>query len=377
MSASCAVFDTNSKKFVTLIGTESGQIAKAFDSTIYTNFISSDSTTAMAPTSSPRFSYVTQCTSGASLDGTTLIYRYGLSGATLGIWFNVNSSATTIPATVSACTQSFRVDVLSTDTAAQVVTKIITAFAGYPTFIAVNLGGGSFGHTDTSTYSGTLPALSAFTAPFEVTGYNALITLTYTGAQLFPTTTANDARGVWCLMVASTGRPAGWVRYAWSRSNAALSFLVPDRAVTYDGTSMNHGAEIIPTASQIAFGGILCSARTYFDLDTPSTVKRNLELWLCAQNIGSTTATGSAFNNQGLGFGQYVSFYKEFDRTTPQSTFALNRDFLPGSVTADSVNWLTKTKVPSTKQNQFGMEILEMGQGQWRPMAITIKNEHG
>jgi hypothetical protein len=150
-------------------------------------------------------------------------------------------------------------------------------------------------------------------------------------------------------------------------SNCAIDrFYILGEDTVYSGINVD---DKLLQGYYSAPGQIYSRLRTYFTLNTPSSVKRNIELWISAKNVDDAAYGGT-------GLGMYSSLFKEFSEEA-NSPFKLSRDTLPGSATPNSINYLSKTNVPSTKLNQFGIELFEIGSKNWQPMSIVLKTENG
>lgn len=104
-----------------------------------------------------------------------------------------------------------------------------------------------------------------------------------------------------------------------------------------------------------------CYARRYFDLQNETTQKSAREVWATMQNIDPATQA------------QYIRFYREYSTTlqSASDSFKLSSN-LQGNG-QPSLNFVTKTQVPSSNSYYFGLEYAELGFLQWRLLNSTIK----
>lgn len=361
ITASASIFDPQTEKFITLLGSDSGAIMRGFSPGVYSNAQAGPAVTGF--TIEGRGSFFVTCSApAATLDGKYLILTSNRAGGeeSFAIWFTVNGSGTTIPAAAAACTRSIQVDLTSTNSAAAVAALIVSAFLSDtpyqtdPSFYILAQG------SDSASLNFAIRNGQALSFDAGNSGFNGSFS---TQQLIFDQSTGGAVhKGTWSLVLDELKNPVYWARSAGYSIGVETYVIGIDR---YYETGSDEISAVInatgefPTYTFLA-GIIQTRARTYFDLQSPSATKRGVELWMTSQNVDPDSA------------GQWCAFFREFDDTSTK-TFQLERDTKPGSTVADSVNWITKTKFPSTMLNQFGVEFSEYGFDAWRLMSITLK----
>ncbi len=117
------------------------------------------------------------------------------------------------------------------------------------------------------------------------------------------------------------------------------------------------------------FGGVPMAMRCYFDLETPTVDKRNMEFWLTRDANDSGTSIVPPL----------VRFYIQFAETSgttanPQvNSFGLIRDKTsPTETTATGLAWYNKTQLPSNNLKEYGFEIIDANMSETTLFNYTV-----
>ena len=378
VSASCSVYDKTTKDYLTFLGLESGQLVKGFDATTNTNIAEYPLMPERTSSDNKSFGYLINTTDASQLDGKYVILRTAAL-INFGIWFKNQGTSTTQPPEVDNCTNILQIDLVSTDTPAIVANKMVAALGDGVFWNATSYGSDSSKNSLlfvlATNHSNFAPS-GGFKTNTQFTGQP---TNRYISISIQPTLGSFaeiQCNAFWFLILDEFKKPYAFARcigmttevfFPISITNCAIDrFHIIGTDYVYASINLND----FPLGGKyFAPGQIYSSLRTYFTMNTPSSVKRNIELWVSAQNVDDAQYSGK-------GLGMFASLYKEFSEEG-SAPFKLSRDSMPGSLTANSVNYLSKTNVPSTKLNQFGIELFEVGTKNWKPMSIVFKTENG
>ena len=388
VSASCCIYDKVNRDYLVFLGLETGHLVRGLNPSTYTNIASYPRVGFDVHPNEQAFGYLINATSAASLDGRYIVLNQKTYDTT-GIWFNFVGSPSSEPEELYGCTYTIQIDLLESDSSAQVCNKIANALNNLnaPNNVWTTK---TYGSNDSENY--VLFVLSTYFGN-QIQSTNAIDTntsfkfkRTNRTAQINRLNASinlgsflnSECNAFWFMFLDNKSKPLAFARCIGltnevifppgiAYSNCAIDrFYILGEDTVYSGINVN---DKLLEGYYSAPGQIYSRLRTYFTLNTPSSVKRNIELWISAKNVDDATYGGT-------GLGMYSSLFKEFSEEA-NPPFKLSRDTLPGSATPNSINYLSKTNVPSTKLNQFGIELFEIGSKNWQPMSIVLKTENG
>lgn len=367
ITASASVYDPIEKQTITLVGSEAGHIGRAFAPDVYANWTQNGASGEAAGSSTEGPSAVQTAKvvfppdSNGSLDGKW--FKISVGDERIGFWFNINNSGTAMPADLSDCTSTIRLTTTTDGDDDYTIPLNATAYE-----IARSLEGVTTSlSVDTSTGDGEVFIVSRDAGPPVVYGTKSVIVndgdtgATVTQYQSVLHDSAFFARSdVWGLLTSDEGNPLYWFRYIKTVNDVAIV----ERWLEVGGDQATRNTPNITGAVRYFVGVTPVRVRRYFDLQQPTKAKKSQELWLTAQNVYAFT--------DGMSPQLTVAWFKEYS-DTEFSRFSPSRDKIAGSTTADSVNWLSKTAVPSLLLNQFGVEVTECGYDAFRLQTLHIK----
>lgn len=174
----------------------------------------------------------------------------------------------------------------------------------------------------------------------------------------------NDLSGHWVYATDPAGNNELWARLSPASANQyLLGGSEIDMIVTRDSQLGQTDLVGIPAISgwNWYLGLTPCYARRYFDLQNETAQKSTREVWATMQNIDPTTNS------------QYLRFYREYstDLASAADSFKLSTNLQSNG--NPSLNFVTKTQVPSSNSYYFGLEYAEFGFEQWKLLNSTIK----